>query len=189
MGRHLGITKRQFLPALAAGVVLACLPAHTAAQDSDDTGPLDSLKACQSETDPGVRLACYDSAVGAMVVAEESGQLRVVDAEEVRRTRRGLFGFSIPDLGLFGRGDRDAGGEEQDAFDTLETTVSSVRYRTPRSFVFRVADGNALWEIDDAPRRLLTVETGDAVTIQKAALGSYFVRFKNQGGVKGRRVE
>ncbi len=166
---------------LAAAIVLACFPSQLAAQDADDSDPLGPLTACQSENDPATRLACYDSAVKALVVAEESGQLRVVDAEEVRKTRRSLFGFTIPDLGIFtGRASRD-GSDEEPAFDVLETTVTSVRYRTPNSFAFRIADGNALWEVDDAPRRLLRVVAGSPVMIRKGALGSFFIRFDGQG--------
>ncbi|MGV2495453.1 hypothetical protein [Pelagerythrobacter aerophilus] len=131
-----------------------------------------------------VRLACYDAAVKDIVAASDQGELRVIDAEAVRKTRRGLFGFSLPDLGIFGGDDG-----EKDELDRLETTVSSVRYLTPNSFVFRIAEGDALWQVSDAPRRLLRVESGDPVVIEKAALGSYFIRFDGQNGVKGRRVE
>lgn len=181
-------TKRRIASRVAAAALVASFPAIAYAQEGDDSGPLDPLKACQAETDPAARLACYDAAVGAMVTAEEQGDLRIVDREMVRETRRGLFGFSIPDFGIFG--DDDDGDEaEEDEFDTLATTVTSVRYLTPRSFVFRIAEGNALWQVDDAPRRLLTVESGDAVEIEKGALSSYFIRFGGQRGVKGRRIE
>jgi hypothetical protein len=189
MSKQLPFKTKLIIPTIAVGALLACLPATVAAQEEGESGALEPLKACQSESDPGARLACYDSAVGAMVAAEESGELRVVDAEEVRKTRRNLFGFSIPDLGIFGGKDDDSRTGEENEFDTLETTVADVRYHTPNSFVFRIADGNALWEVDDAPRRLLQVEPGDPVLIKKAALGSFFIRFNGQSGVKGRRVE
>lgn len=174
-------------PAICAGAILACIPAASMAQESEEASPLDPLKACQTESDPTARLACYDAAVAEMVAASDQGDLRIVDAEAVRKTRRSLFGFSIPDLGIFGGGDGD--DEREDEFDTLETTITSVRYLTPRSFVFRIAEGNALWRVSDAPRRLLTVESGDPVVIEKGALSSYFIRFDGQNGVKGKRVE
>lgn len=169
-----------------AGAFLACLPAMAVAQDADEASPLDPLKACQAESDPTARLACYDAAVGEMVAASDQGELRIVDAETVRKTRRSLFGFSFPDFGLFG-GDGDENGEDE--IETLETTVTSVRYLTPNSFTFRIAEGDALWQVSDAPRRLMKVESGDSVVIKQAALGSYFIRFDGQNGVKGRRVE
>lgn len=173
--------------AICACVVFALSPAAAAAQGEQETSALDPLKACQSMTDPSARLACYDAAVADMVTASDQGDLRIVDAETVRKTRRSLFGFSLPDFGLFG--DDDDEEEEDDGLDTLETTVTSVRYLTPSSFIFRIAEGDALWEVSDTPRRLLTVEAGDSVVIKKAALSSYFIRFNGQGGVKGRRVE
>lgn len=181
-------TERSFASTIVAAALLVGLPAVACAQDTERPGPLEPLRTCQAETDPTARLACYDAAVGAVFAAEEQGDLRIVDREMVRETRRSLFGFSLPDLGIFGGGDHEENGEE-DEFDTLATTVTSVRYMTPRSFMFRIAEGDALWQVDDAPRRLLTVEEGDAVEIEKGALSSYFIRFGGQGGVKGRRIE
>lgn len=178
---------RRLRPAICVAALLACLPAASMAQESDEASPLDPLKACQAESDPAARLACYDTAVAEMVAASDQGDLRIVDAEAVRKTRRSLFGFSIPDLGIFGGDEGD--DEEEDEFDTLETTVTSVRYLTPRSFVFRIAEGNALWQVSDAPARLLTVESGDPVVIEEGALSSYFIRFDGQNGVKGKRIE
>ena len=170
--------------AICAGAALTYLPAPAAAQKGEQTDPLDPLRACQAQSDPAARLACYDAAVAGIVAASDQGELRIVDAEAVRETRRGLFGFSLPDFGLFG-GDDD----KKEELDLLESTVTSVRYLTPNSFVFRIAEGEALWQVSDAPRRLLRVESGNPVVIERAALGSYFIRFDGQNGVKGRRVE
>ena len=63
--------------------------------------------------DNAERLACFDKAVGTIVAASDSDDLRIVDREEVRETRRKLFGFALPDLGIFGRRDGEhlpAGG-------------------------------------------------------------------------------
>lgn len=177
-GKHL------LRPIICAGIALLCLSAPSAGQERGQPDLLAPLKTCQAESDAMVRLACYDAAVKDIVAASDQGELRVIDAEAVRKTRRGLFGFSLPDLGIFGGDDG-----EKDELDRLETTVSSVRYLTPNSFVFRIAEGDALWQVSDAPRRLLRVESGDPVVIEKAALGSYFIRFDGQNGVKGRRVE
>lgn len=176
--------KRFIGPGVCAGAVLMCFSAPPAAQEREQADPLDPLRACQAEVDPTARLACYDAAVADMVAASDQGELQIVDAETVRKTRRGLFGFSLPDLDLFGDDD-----DEDDELDRLETMVTSVRYLTPDSFMFRIAEGDALWQVSGAPRRLLRVESGDPVIIEKAALGSYFIRFDGQNGVKGRRVE
>ena len=186
MRQRQSIVKRH-RAAICACAALALYPAAAAAQDAGEASALDPLKACQAMTDPAARLACYDAAVADVVTASDQGDLHVVDAETVRETRRGLFGFSLPDLGIFGGGDDD--GDEDDGLDMLETTVTSVRYFTPRSFTFRIAEGDARWEVSDAPSRLMKVESGDPVVIEKGALSSYFIRFDGQNGVKGRRVE
>lgn len=188
MRAHRPRTKRGFASKMVAVALVTSFPAVAYAQEGEDAGPLDALKACQAQSDAAARLACYDAAVGAIVTAEEQGDLRVVDREMVRETRRSLFGFSLPDFGIFG-GDDEGNEGQKEEFDTLATTVTSVRYLTPRSFVFRIAEGDALWQVEDAPRRLLTVEEGDAVEIEKGALSSYFIRFNGASGVKGRRIE
>lgn len=175
--------KRLVRPIVCTGVALLCLSAPSAAQESGQPDPLAPLKTCQAESDAMARLACYDAAVKDIVAASDQGELRVIDAEAVRKTRRGLFGFSLPDLGIFG------GGDDEPEFSSIETSVTSVRYSTPRSFTFRIEEGNALWEVPDAPRRLLTIKPGYKVLIEKGALGSYFIRFNDWPGVRGRRIE
>ena len=39
------------------------------------------------------------------------------------------------------------------------------------------------------PMRIGRIKPGDSVEIEKASLGSYWVRFNGRNGVKGRRVQ
>jgi hypothetical protein len=164
------------------------LTAPVAAQDKAEDKYLDSLRTCQAITDNAERLACFDKAVGTIVAASDSDDLRIVDREEVRETRRKLFGFSLPDLGIFGRSkgaDRDA--PEEEGLDVLQTTITSVR-PTGTGYILTTAEG-AKWQIDNVPRRLLSPKPGQSLEIRSAALSAYFLRINGQGGVKGRRVE
>lgn len=174
---------RRASPAVAAGLlVLAGAPA--AAQDATDAASPDyveNLKACQTLADDLARLACFDAAVGAILAANDSGDVQVIDKDEVRETRRSLFGFSLPDIGLFGGGD--------DTEDELfETTISSARYLARNSARFTTAEG-AVWELNNIPSRLRRIEPGDKVVFKKASMGYFFVRINGQTGIKGRRVE
>jgi len=119
-----------------------------------------------------------------MLAASDQGELRVVDREEVRQTRRKLFGFSLPDFGIFGGGDRDAAEEK---VESLETTIAKVRASDYGGWVLVTAEG-AVWQIDNAPRRLMTPKVGQPLEIRSGALSSYFLRINGQPGVKGRRV-
>ena len=175
--------------ALALGISAVSSPALAQSGPSDadagrigqDNELIEKLKVCQLEADNDKRLACFDTAVGNIVAANEAGDVRIVDREEIKENRRSLFGFNIPNKGLLA-----APKEEVDT--SLRTTVKSVRYITSRKVRFRTEEG-AVWEIGNAPARMRRIEAGDPVEFKKAALGSYFVKVRGQRGVKGKRVE
>lgn len=167
--------------------VAAMLTSPAFAQDKAQDKYLDSLRKCQALTDNAERLDCFDKAVSTIIAASDSDDLRIVDREEVRDTRRKLFGFSLPDLGIFGR--REGRGEDakEDELEVLQTTITSVR-PTGTGYVLTTAEG-AKWQIDNVPRRLLSPKPGQSLEIRNAALSAYFLRINGQGGVKGRRIE
>ena len=169
--------------ALLAATITTATPAQAQGGEAENSY-LEALKTCQAETNPEARLACYDRAAGAILAAEDSGDLRVIDREDVRRTRRSLFGFSLPDLGIFGRGDDEDDGEEE-AFKVLNTTIERVGGSYETGYVITTAEG-AVWQLDEAPR--LSPKLGQAVEIRNAALSSYYVRVNGQSGVKARRI-
>jgi hypothetical protein len=168
------------LVAGAAGLLAAGAAAPVMAQEADY---LAELKACRAITDESQRLACYDAKVGAMVSASEAGDVRIVDREDVRRTRRQLFGFTVPDLDILE-------GDEQDkeSSELLETTITSARQLTNKAWRFTTAEG-AVWEINNAPTRLAPIKANDKVIFKKASLGYYFIRINGQMGVKGKRIQ
>lgn len=156
------------------------------AQDAAATPPADyveTLKACRAITDEGARLACYDAKVGAMVAASEAGEVRIVDREDLVRTRRQLFGFTVPDLDILK-------GEEQDeeASELLTTSITSARQLSGKAWRFTTTEG-AVWEISNAPKRLASIKSGDKVDFKRASLGYYFIRINGQLGVKGKRIQ
>ncbi len=172
---------------LAVGLLV---PTAAAAQEapSERVDHVRSLKECRANTDPNERLACLDKAVDDVIVAAEAGELRFVDREDIRQTRRRLFGFSLPRIGLFGGGDHDDREDPEDV-DMLESRITSIRYLSRDSFTFRIEEGDAVWQINEAPTRLRNVKPGAQVVFKRAALGSYFIRIDGQTGVKGRRIQ
>src|SRR4051812_15385852 len=62
---------------------------------------LDALATCRAITDSAARLACYDQASARFTEAVSKGDVIVMDKQEVRETRRSLFGFTLPHIALF----------------------------------------------------------------------------------------
>lgn len=180
------IARLAVLPA-AAMALAAGLPAPVLAKDKAPAKSeyLEALRVCQGQSDPGQRLACYDAAVGRVVAATDDGELRVVDREDMQRTRRSLFGFALPDIGLFGGG---KGDDTVEQLDMLESTITSVRRTNGDAYLLTIAEGDATWQITNAPMRFTQPRVGDKVVFKRASLGSYFIRVNNQIGVKGTRV-
>ncbi|MBV7259240.1 type VI secretion protein [Erythrobacter crassostreae] len=169
---------------LAVGVAAALGSAGAAAQSDDVASSednLDGLKACQQIASDNERLACFDKAVGAIVTATETGELTVIDREDAEKTRRSLFGFTLPDIGLFG-------GDVEEKDELFETTITSARYLSGKKLRFTTAEG-AVWEMKDVPRRLQRIEPGDKAVFKQASMGTFFVRINGQLGVRGKRVE
>ena len=172
------------LTTLAAGILWT---GPLGAQESDANKADDyvgALRNCQQIEQDIARLECFDAAVGNIVSANDEGDLQVVDREDVRETRRSLFGFSLPRIGLFS-GDGD---DEPNESRELETTIESVRYFGRGKVRFTTAEG-AVWEMNNVPRRMRSIEVGNTVVFRKASLGYFFVRINGQRGVKGRRVQ
>lgn len=171
--------------ALAVAALLAPLQL-TAQEQPAAPDPFDPLRACRLITDNTERLACFDRVSASLVTAADEGDLSVVNREAARKTRRTLFGFSLPDLGIFGRGDKAKAKDAADEIEILNTTIASAR-ATQDGIEITTAEG-AVWAIDSPPRRLMTPKAGQSVEFRKGSLSSYFVRINGQGGVKGRRI-
>jgi hypothetical protein len=137
------------------------------------------VTSCRSTTDPTERLACYDASVSKLVQAQDTQQLVILDKTQVKETRKGLFGFTIPSLNIFGDGD----GE----FSQIESTLKSLEsdgYGKPR---FVLADG-AIWaQIDDSILRP-GIKPGASIVIRKAAIGSFFMKINNHAAIRVKRV-
>jgi hypothetical protein len=182
-------SRSRVAPALAVLAVAAAAfpaPAIGAEDAPKDSAYIVALKACQKTADDAARLACFDRAVASVISANDEGDLRVVDREAVRQTRRKLFGFSLPDFGIFGGHDDKDEQEAQEA-QILQTTIARVRPTDTAGWVITTAEG-AVWQMDNVPARLLTPKVGQQLEIRAGALSAYFIRINGQPGVKARRI-
>lgn len=148
--------------------------------------PLDPLRACQTISIDLERLQCFDKVSKSLLAAAEEGDLSVVNREEVRKTRRKLFGFTLPDFGIFGRSEKAREKDKLEEIEVLNTTVASSRSSSDGLEV-TTAEG-AIWLIPSPPRRLMTPKAGQSIELTKGSLSSYFMRINGQGGVKARRI-
>lgn len=147
----------------------AALPLGAAAQDvSSSPTVFSDVVACRAIADPGARLACFDAKTATLDTAVANKDVVVMSREAVKETRRGLFGFSLPRLGLF----RD-GGDEADEVKELNTTITAISGGNGR-WVLTLEDG-AVWEQTDGSY-INRPSIGQPILIDRGALGSYMGR-------------
>jgi hypothetical protein len=168
---------------LLAGAIAALLTAPAGAQQSPVAAPqVNSVVHCRSEVNDQARLRCFDQAVAALALATEQGEVFVVNREEVRRTRRSLFGFALPDLPFF-RGDKSQEEEQQEVIAKIKT-AREIGYG---KWMIELETG-AMWQTTESRSNMPTPRAGRQVRIKKAALGSYMLSVEGAPSVRGMRV-
>jgi hypothetical protein len=143
---------------------------------------LQKLVDCRKITDEAGRLSCYDQATAALDQAEAKGDIVVVDREQARKVRRQAFGFSMPSLSLFER------GETQEEIQNVAGVVAEARVNNAGKWVIKLEDG-AVWVQVDANDLHRNPKPGMTVKIRQASLGSYLMSIDNMGAFRARRSE
>jgi hypothetical protein len=177
-GAQLRFAAATFLTvALAAPPVLAAEapPPARAAQ-------LQQLLDCRKLTDPTQRLACFDTAAGVLDQAEAKGDVVVVDREQARKVRRQAFGFTLPSMSLFSR------GEKPEEITSTDGVVASARKLPTGKWEITLEDG-ARWVQIDLTEIPLDPKPGQKVKIKAASMGSYLMTVNNQRAVKVHREQ
>jgi hypothetical protein len=169
---------------IAAAALLAAASTADAQRRRSPTAPerpevLNQLTACRQMTGDAERLACYDRGVVALEAAEASRAIAVVDRQQIRRTRRSLFGLSLPDLGIFG-GDEDE-GEDGAAVNEINSTLTAIGTGADGRTTYRLAD-NSVWVQTEG--RVGTARRGEAVRIRRGPLGSFIANVAGRPGVR-----
>lgn len=170
-------------------VASAFLVAGTGAASAKDKAPPPAPQAykdlvqCKEIAEPAARLACYDEKAGKLEQATASGELVVSDRATVKEAQRGLFGFRLPSLKLFGGGD-----DGKDEITSIDGVVASARTFGYGSWRITLQDGS-VWEQIDDERPVFDPAKGDKVKIYKAALGTFKMNIAGQRAIKVRRVE
>jgi hypothetical protein len=175
---------KRLLVAAAAVLGVACAGAATAQghrnASAEPPEAFGRVVQCRSIAAADERLACFDREVAAMEAARASGQLVAIDRQQVRRTRRSLFGLTLPDLNVFG----DDSDEEA---RSVETTIRSARQGPDGRWVIQLEDG-ARWAQTDDHDFAIYPRAGQPIRIRRAAMGSYLANVNNQSAIRVRRV-
>jgi hypothetical protein len=164
-------------------VFVGCMPAHAQSQDGSASQLVEAVTSCRDISDPGQRLACFDRAAAKLADAKANRGLVVVDREEVKKTRRSLFGFTLPKIKLF--------GGDGDKEDPAEQQVSSViRTAVPlqgNHWAISLEDGSR-WQTNE-PKFGFSPRAGATLNIEKGALGNYWAWVGNGRRARVRRVQ
>jgi hypothetical protein len=140
----------------------------------------EALVNCRTISDPTERLACYDIKVAAIDEAEKKDELVLADKESMKEARRGLFGFSLPKLKLFGNDDE--GGDAE-----LVAKIGSAYQNSAGKWTIILEDG-ARWLQIDVKVLNKNPAAGMEIKIREAAMGSYFANINGQRALRMKRV-
>ncbi len=143
---------------------------------------LQQLLDCRKLSDPTQRLACFDQAAGVLDQAEAKGDVVVVDREQARKVRRQAFGFTLPSMSLFSR------GEKPEEITSTEGVIASARKLNTGKWEIVLADG-ARWVQVDLTEIPIDPKPGQPVKIKAATVGSYLMTVGNQRAVRVHREQ
>ncbi len=141
---------------------------------------IQQLYDCRDISDGAARLACFDREVSELQAADTQREISFADKETVKKQRRGLFGFDLPDLGLFG------GDDDEDKVKSIETTVTSASNTSDGGYRIAMADGSVWVQIDNK-RMPLAPRPGQKILIKTASLGTYFLSLEGRPSIRVRR--
>ncbi|MFO1255036.1 MAG: hypothetical protein U1E37_05135 [Sphingomonadaceae bacterium] len=168
---------RRLLCLIAPAAALLVSPALAKDKDQPAAAQPQVFQAvvdCRKLAGDAERLACYDRSVDALASAADSKQVLVVDRATTEKTKRSLFGLSLPRIKLFGEND-------DVEIEKIESTLTAVSSARDGSAIFVLADG-ARWKQTDG--RDTFAKAGQTIEIRKGSLGSYFARINGQSGVR-----
>ncbi|NVD45450.1 hypothetical protein [Qipengyuania atrilutea] len=177
MGRFL--RQRGIAFCISALTVFSVTDVAFAQEAGTSTKRLETLNQCREITDDGARLACFDREVEIVLADQASGEITVLRAEDIRQTRRSLFGFSTAKTGIF--------ASDDDVDTKLQSRITGLRQMQRDHWEVTIEEGS-VWRARNTPRRFKP-RVGDPVELEEAALGSYWLRINGKPGVKARRIE
>lgn len=170
---------------LGCGVMMG-MGVPAAAQDNGDRVSTATVYACADISADADRLACYDTAVGRLKAAEETGEVMTVTRDEVEEVKRESFGFSLPSLPKMFTG---GGDKKSDEIDEVTLAVARVSKSPTGAFLVYLENGQ-VWEQIDTKSVFYSEKAGvDTATIKSAAMGSFRMQLDSGSFFRVRRVQ
>lgn len=162
-------------------------------QDGNSDSPLSTLYVCADIKKPEQRLACFDTSVANLRIAEQKKEIVAIDAKAARKIKREAFGFNLPSLSKIGLPKISLPGGKKGSkgkADALVADVKSIRTKG-RVLVITLENGQVWKEVGG---RLNYIPKGDLkATIKPKSVGSYMLSLNNGKttvrGLRVRRVE
>jgi hypothetical protein len=142
---------------------------------------LQRLVDCRKLAEDAARLACFDAAVGAVDQAEAKGDIVVVGREQARAARKQAFGFNIPTLSIFERGER------AEDLDRVSEQIAQGYRQGDGKWTIELVDGGVWTQTDSEPLNKAP-RPGSKAEIRRATMGSYFVNIDGQRALRMRRT-
>lgn len=137
--------------------------------------------ACRAISSAEARLRCYDAAAAALNDAVAKGNVVAMDRQAVTRTRRELFGFSVPRIPLFGTGNEPEQKE-------LNATITRVVPTGFQKWIFTL-DTGARWQTTEALSRQNDPKPGQKVEIKRSLMGGYFLSVNGNPPARALRLQ
>jgi hypothetical protein len=181
MGAAMGV--RGIGLGLTAVLALGVTSAEAQVRPRDRAGAIQKLIDCRALTDNVARLACFDTTAAALDQAEAKGDIVVVDKEQVKEVRKQAFGFSLPSLNVFNRGDK---AEREPELDRITATLARAWRTSSGKWVMELEDG-AVWVQSDTEPLPRGAKAGSRVEIRQAALGSFLINVDGQRAIRANR--
>lgn len=165
---------------LGAVLLVAHVGGYATTAHAQERQPLAPLQQCRALKDDTARLKCFDSTMDELALSVASGETVVIDRQQVRSARKGLFGFVMPRIPFL----TGHAGNAEDKVDEarLETTVKSSQAIRDGKYRFTVESGG-IWETTETSLTFEQPKPKQAIILERGSLGGYFVRIG-----KGRRV-
>lgn len=164
-------------------LMLASLAPLVAGAESDATP---AAAQCVSIEDSAARLACYDRAFGR---SSETGAAAPAIAEGTAAAVSTDAARAVDEFGLSdaAKRKRDPEKAKETMPESISSTVTRVAFR-PTGEVVVTLENEQVWEQAEIVTTKPRVKVGDAVTIRKAALGSYTLLTPGRTVIRVRRV-
>lgn len=148
------------------------------AQPAATAPALTRLVGCRAISAADERLACFDREAAALQGATERREVVVMDQQQVRQTRRSLFGLSLPRVALF--------ANDSSAPAQLEDTIRDFRLSREGKWIVGLED--ATWQATEVDEYQSTPRTGQKVVVRRGSLGSYILAVEGRRGLRAIRL-